>query len=83
VKPEDTATARQSYCKCMSMATDMHTTIEELLEMVFICGPCQDYIVRMNEAAEQLPESLDSKILSRDLWDLEPTSVVAGQQQFM
>jgi hypothetical protein len=35
VEPEETATARQQQRKHMSVATDMHATTEELLEMVF------------------------------------------------
>jgi hypothetical protein len=41
VEHEEVAIARQQCDKHISVAINKHATIDELLEMVFIFGPCQ------------------------------------------
>jgi hypothetical protein len=38
--------AARTHNKHVSMAMDMRATTEELLETVFLCGPCQGFIAR-------------------------------------
>jgi hypothetical protein len=45
---EEAATARQWGGKHVSTAANQYATTEELLEVVFLCGPCRGYAARTN-----------------------------------
>jgi hypothetical protein len=50
VEPEETPVARQWLGEHVPMALDMHIRVEELMEVVFMCGPCRSCMMRTEGA---------------------------------